>query len=240
MDRSSTAVAVEPSACSGRNSDDTRIGVVPCGEERKALEVVPVQMREQDRAGEGPAVQERGGGPQARAGVEYQGRRLGAVVVHRDAGGVSPVAHEISAGCRGGPPHPAEVESHRRSAPRGLLLVLSLAAVAPGELVQVPAFELIRLHRSDPAAGSPQRASRSACRLRGARARRASRRGRTRPVALPSCSTRSTPSRSRKTSDPRRPAAPASCRPSRVGTSASGPPLISCSESCARAPTRQR
>ena len=91
----------------GQQQRDQGAFGVPGPEKRQPVHMVPVQVREQDRAGERPAAQQRGDLPQAGPGVEDE-RRLRVVVVgDGHAGGVTAVAEELgswrrgrSAGCR--------------------------------------------------------------------------------------------------------------------------------------------
>ncbi len=93
-------------------------GVAPAEEERDAVRVVPVEVSEQDRAGERLATQQRGHRRDAGAGVEEELR--GAVTAgERDARRVAAVPHEVGARRRGGAAHPAERHLHRPGRPRG-------------------------------------------------------------------------------------------------------------------------
>ena len=95
------------------------------GEERQALDVVPVQVGEQDRAAgtASPPQQLRDGSrmpvPASRIRL---GRSLFVIAGDREAGRVPAVAQEVSARRRGRAPHPAEVDPHESSAPRAVVL----------------------------------------------------------------------------------------------------------------------
>ena len=93
------------------------IVVIAGTEERQPLDVIPVQVRQQDRAVEKPrakqCVTERIPG----AGVEDQSGRGRVVVGYRHAGGMPAVAQKVGAG-RGVEPRPRRDDSHGSSPAR--------------------------------------------------------------------------------------------------------------------------
>src|SRR2546421_583825 len=99
----------------GTADAERRLGVVRRTEERNALDVTPVEVRQQDVDGEGPraaAVHERLAElAEARAGVEDE-KRSGAVA-NLDARGIAAVAHGERAGRRDGDPGAPEPDLHR-------------------------------------------------------------------------------------------------------------------------------
>jgi hypothetical protein len=83
--------------------------------ERQPLDVVPVQVREQDRPGKRLARQQRGDPPHAGTRIEEEGGRRCSVVGHGHAGGVAAVPDELRARCRCRPADTAECQPHRPS-----------------------------------------------------------------------------------------------------------------------------
>ena len=91
--------------------DDVRIVAISGREEREALHVVPMQVREQQRSLERPAVEQVGDSPDSRARVEHQRERL-TVVGQRDARRVPAGANELGTGCGRRAANTAEQQPH--------------------------------------------------------------------------------------------------------------------------------
>ena len=184
--------------------------MVPALEERQAVNVVPVQMGEQDVAGEGP--------PPSRA----ETRRM---PVPASRGGWAATAR-AGASSSARSPHrtcaprnerirllePVWIREYRRNGPAPVSIAPGLRAGAPRTTPRDPLARVDRPRRPPPGTGSPPRAS--TCGRRSSRWARSPRRapGPYSARCSPSCSTRITPSRTRKTRSPVPPAGEDGCR----------------------------
>ncbi len=102
---------------------DAGIGPVTGREEGQPLGVIPVQVAEEHRTGEGPAVEQGRHATQAGPRVEEQGGRR-PVVGQRHTRRVAAVAYEVGTGRRRGTPHAAHHDTHGATLPSHDAMIL--------------------------------------------------------------------------------------------------------------------
>jgi hypothetical protein len=195
------ALGVRPVFLRREPQGDLGVGMVAALEERQPLNVVPVQMGQEDCPVERLPVEKARpvGAPvpasSSRVGTVVPGAESSAVERERHAGGVTAVANELGPGA-GVDPRVPQKWTRTRSVSR-----LVFAAVPFGELLKVRALQLIGLDHGHPAGGDGrQRRCAGTLLEMGSLPRRAP--GPYSARRSPSCSTRITPSRTRKTSVP--------------------------------------